>query len=113
DLDAGRQPGGQVVGDPAHQFAVLLDHLGRRTLLVGAVLRGGRDVHASAPLAGATRRSRKNSTWPRAPGGDCHWRERRAMSRKATAEGADGNASTTGSWRCTARRSHSSRGIAP
>src|SRR5690606_30269382 len=118
DLDAGRQARGEVVGDAAHEFAVLLDDLGGGTLLVGAVTRGRDGVHAAAPRAAAadgadTRRSRKNSTWPRAPGGDCHWRERRAMSRKATEEGADGNASTTASWRCTARRSHSSRGIAP
>src|SRR5690606_38320367 len=116
DLDAGGQPRGEVMGDAAHQLTVLLDHLGGRALLVGAVLRGGGNVHAVAPLAdgnGATRRSRKNSTWPRAPAGDCHWRGRRAMSRKATAEGEDGNTSTTGSWRWIARRSHSSRGIAP
>src|SRR5690606_38913837 len=117
DLDAGRQPRGEVVRDAAHQFAVLLDDLGGRSLLVGAVVRGRGGVHAAAPRVADpgvdTKRSRKNSTWPRAPGGDCHWRERRAMSRKAIADGADGKASTTAAWRCTARRSHSSRGIAP
>ena len=35
------------------------------------------------------------------------------MSRNAIAEGEEGNASTTVSWRWIARRSHSSRGMAP
>src|SRR5690606_16867932 len=113
DLDAGRQARGEVVGDAAHQLAVALDDERGVAGLVGAV-GGCGGAHAAALRAGcAIRRSMKNSTWPRGPGGLCHWPARRAMSRNAAEAGADGNASTTASCRCTARRSHSSRGIAP
>src|SRR5690606_11408649 len=113
DLDAGRQARGKVVGDASDQFAVAFDHGGGIVAGLAGTVGGGGEAHATALPGWATSRSVKNSMWPRGPGGDCHWRARRAMSTKARAEGLDGNASTTASWRCTARRSHSSRGTAP
>src|SRR5688572_7510423 len=101
--------------DDLRRVAVVGRALGRLVLCGGvhatALLNGSLVLAALAPCA--TRRSMKNSTPPRGPGGDCQLLARRAMSRKASADGQPGKASTTASWRWIARRSHSSRGTAP